>query len=81
MERLEAEAIYERGRDAVVEVLFALSAQNERLGARVTGSVSKKTSALVFGADAGSKLEKARQLEVETLDEKAFLALIMKDTS
>jgi DNA ligase (NAD+) len=50
----------------------------ERLGARVTGSVSKKTSALVFGADAGSKLEKARQLGVETLDEKAFLALIMK---
>jgi DNA ligase (NAD+) len=50
----------------------------ERLGARVTGSVSKKTSALVFGADAGSKLEKARQLCVETLDEKAFLALIMK---
>ncbi len=50
----------------------------ERLGARVTGSVSKKTSALVFGEDAGSKLEKARQLGVETLDEKAFLALIMK---
>jgi len=52
----------------------------ERLGARVTGSVSKKTNAVVFGADAGSKLEKARQLGVETLDEKAFLALIMKDT-
>jgi DNA ligase (NAD+) len=50
----------------------------ERLGARVTGSVSKKTNAVVFGADAGSKLEKARQLGVETLDEKAFLALIMK---
>jgi DNA ligase (NAD+) len=52
----------------------------ERLGARVTGSVSRKTNAVVFGADAGSKLEKARQLHVETLDEKAFLALIMKDT-
>ena len=35
MERVEAEAIYDRGRDAVVEVLLALSAQNERLQAQV----------------------------------------------
>jgi DNA ligase (NAD+) len=51
----------------------------ERLGAKVTGSVSKKTTALVVGADAGTKLEKARSLGVETLDEAAFLRLIMKE--
>ena len=50
----------------------------ERLGAKVTGSVSKKTHYVVFGADAGSKLEKARQLGVETMDEDAFRELIMK---
>jgi len=50
----------------------------ERLGARVSSSVSKKTSYVVAGTDAGSKLEKARQLGVETLDEDGFRKLIMK---
>ena len=49
----------------------------EELGGKVTSSVSKKTNYLVTGADAGSKLEKARALGVATLDEPAFLTLIM----
>ena len=49
----------------------------ERLGARVSGSVSKRTSFVVVGEDAGSKLEKAQKLGIETLDEDAFRALIM----
>jgi DNA ligase (NAD+) len=49
----------------------------EDLGGKVTGSVSKKTNYLVAGADAGSKLEKARALGVTTLDEPAFLKLIV----
>jgi DNA ligase (NAD+) len=52
----------------------------ERLGAKVSGSVSKKTSYLVHGADAGTKLEKAQKLGVETLDEQEFLTRIIKGT-
>jgi DNA ligase (NAD+) len=57
-------------REAATEAL-------ERLGAKVSGSVSKKTSYLVVGADAGSKLEKARTLGVTTLTEDEFRALIL----
>ena len=49
----------------------------ERHGGKVSGSVSKKTSYLVVGADAGSKLEKARTLGVTTLTEDEFRALIL----
>ena len=55
-------------------------AKIEALGGKVTGSVSKKTSYLVVGAEAGSKLDKARALGVAELDEAAFLGLIMSES-
>jgi len=48
----------------------------ERLGAKVTNSVSKKTTGVIVGSEPGSKAEKARTLGVPMLDEAAFLDLI-----
>jgi DNA ligase (NAD+) len=48
----------------------------ESAGGKVSGSVSKKTSYIVAGEDAGSKLEKAQQLGVPILDEPGFIALL-----
>jgi len=48
----------------------------ERLGGKVAGSVSKKTTAVVVGAEPGSKADKARTLGIQVLDEDAFRGLI-----
>jgi DNA ligase (NAD+) len=48
----------------------------QQLGARVSGSVSKKTDYVVAGADPGSKLERAAELGVTVLDEAGFLELL-----
>jgi len=56
-------------------------AKLEMLGAKVSGSVSKKTHAVVAGAEAGSKLEKAQLLGVSVLDESAFQALLASHAS
>jgi DNA ligase (NAD+) len=48
----------------------------ERLGAKVAGSVSKKTTAVIVGEDAGSKADKAQSLGIRMLGEAELLSLI-----
>ncbi|CAM8668406.1 Lig NAD-dependent DNA ligase (contains BRCT domain type II) [Comamonadaceae bacterium] len=57
------------GRDAAKDLI-------EAAGGKVSGSVSKKTSYVVAGSDAGSKLDKARELGLAVLDEAGLLELL-----
>ena len=49
------------------------------LGAKVTGSVSKKTNYVVYGENAGSKYEKAIELGITTLNEESFIKMLEKE--
>lgn len=51
-------------------------ARLEKLGAKVASAVSKKTTALIAGAEAGSKLAKAQKLEIDILNEQQFTDLL-----
>ena len=51
----------------------------EDLGAKVAGSVSKKTDVVIAGVEAGSKLDKANELGIKVMDEEEFISLIQKE--
>jgi DNA ligase (NAD+) len=61
------------GRDAAKDLI-------EAAGGKVSGSVSKKTSFVLAGSEAGSKLDKAQDLGVAVIDEATLIAMLSSDT-
>lgn len=51
----------------------------ESLGAKITNSVSKKTHLVIYGEDAGSKLDKAKELHIDLLNEKEFIEKLQEE--
>ena len=80
----KVEAVENPFKDKVVVLTGSMSVSRgivkemlEKLGAKVSGSVSKKTDFLIYGEDAGSKLAKAEKLGVTTLTEEAMRDMLI----
>ena len=81
LEKTESSTVLEGKQFVLTGTLESLTRDQARekivtLGGRVTSSVSKKTDYVVAGADPGSKLDKAKKLEVKILREAEFKGLI-----
>ena len=82
--RVDADSLFAGKTVVLTGTLSALSRDEakeklEAAGAKVAGSVSKKTDFLIAGADAGSKLDRARALGVSVMDEAQLLAALVVD--
>lgn len=84
IERIETETLLLAGKIVVLTGSFTRMGRSEvkerlqKLGAKVTGSVSKKTDLVIAGEAAGSKREKAESLGIEILDESGLITLLQE---